>query len=73
MYSAIAIASPLALTKAGIRSMLDVSMKTDMRRSRRKPTEKARPHMTREIAEERAISGGKGKFDGAAFLRTLKK
>ncbi|GDX08555.1 hypothetical protein LBMAG57_03260 [Verrucomicrobiota bacterium] len=34
---------------------------------------KARPRMTRELAEARAVGGGKGKFDGAAFLRTLKE
>ena len=34
---------------------------------------KARPRMTRELAEARAVGGGKGKFDGVAFLRTLKK
>lgn len=35
--------------------------------------EKPRPRMTRELAEARAVGGGKGKFDGVAFLRTLKK
>ena len=29
--------------------------------------------MTREIAKARAVGGGKGKFDGVAFLRTLKQ
>jgi hypothetical protein len=48
-------------------------MKTAARKSRRKPAEKPRPRMTREIAEARAVSGGKGKFDGVAFLRTWKK
>jgi hypothetical protein len=29
--------------------------------------------MSRELAEARAVGGGKGKFAGAAFLRTLKE
>jgi hypothetical protein len=29
--------------------------------------------MTRELAEARAVAGGKGKFDGVAFLRSLKR
>jgi len=49
------------------------SMKATARRSSRKRAEKIRPRMTREIAETRAVGGGKGKFDGVAFLRTLKK
>jgi hypothetical protein len=48
-------------------------MKTSARGSNRKPAEKPRPRMTRAIAEARAVGGGKGEFDGAAFLRTLKK
>ena len=36
-------------------------------------TKAGRPRMTRELAAQRAISGGKGQFDGAAFLRGLKK
>lgn len=31
------------------------------------------PHMTRLLAEKRSVKGGKGKFDGVEFLRTLKK
>lgn len=31
------------------------------------------PRMTRQLAEERAIGKHKTKFDGAAFLRSLKK
>jgi len=50
-----------------------ISMKTTARKSKRKPAEKLRPRMTRELAEARALSGGKGRFDGVAFLRTLKK
>jgi hypothetical protein len=34
----------------------------------------ARPKMTRKLAEERAIGGPKGsRFDGTAFLASLKK
>jgi hypothetical protein len=29
--------------------------------------------MTRELAERRSVSGGKGKFDGVEFLKKLKK
>jgi hypothetical protein len=36
-------------------------------------TKGSRPRMTRELAERRALSGGKGEFDGAAFLKSLKK
>jgi hypothetical protein len=38
-----------------------------------KAAEKARPRMSRELAEACAVGGGKGKFGGVAFLRTLKK
>lgn len=48
-------------------------MKTAARKPNRKPAGKARPRMTRELAEARAVGGGKGKFDGVAFLRTLRK
>jgi hypothetical protein len=48
-------------------------MKATVRKAHRKLGEKPRPRMTREIAEARAVSGGKGKFDSVAFLRTLKK
>ena len=48
-------------------------MKTTARKPNRKPVDKTRPRMTRELAEARAVGGGKGKFDGVAFLRTLKK
>ncbi len=48
-------------------------MKTTARKVNRKAADKARPRMTRELAEARAVGGGKGKFDGVAFLRTLKK
>jgi hypothetical protein len=37
-------------------------------------TKSARPRMTRQLAEKRAVGNTKApKFDGAAFLRTLKK
>jgi hypothetical protein len=48
-------------------------MKAIARKTTRKKAEKPRPRMTRELAEARAVGGGKGKFDGVAFLRTLKK
>ena len=48
-------------------------MKTTARKLNRKADDKTRPRMTRELAEARAVGGGKGKFDGVAFLRTLKK
>jgi hypothetical protein len=48
-------------------------MKTTARKMNRKSNDKPRPRMTRELAEARAVGGGKGKFDGVAFLRTLKK
>jgi hypothetical protein len=48
-------------------------MKTTARKLNRKAYDKTRPRMTRELAEARAVGGGKGKFDGVAFLRTLKK
>ncbi|MCE9608854.1 MAG: hypothetical protein K8R23_01370 [Chthoniobacter sp.] len=48
-------------------------MKTAAHKSNRKVADKARPRMTRELAEARAVGGGQGKFDGVAFLRTLKK
>lgn len=36
-------------------------------------TKGVRPRMTRELAAKQAVSGGKGKFDGVAFLKSLKK
>ena len=48
-------------------------MKTAARKPNRRVAEKPRPRMTRELAEARAVGGGKGRFDGVAFLRTLKK
>jgi len=49
-------------------------MKAAAHKSNRRAAEKARPRMTRELAEARAVGSGKGKkFDGVAFLRTLKK
>jgi len=48
-------------------------MKTATRKPNRKTVDKTRPRMTRELAEARAVVGGRGKFDGVAFLRTLKK
>jgi hypothetical protein len=49
-------------------------MKTAARKLNRKPAEKPRPRMTRELAEARAVGDPtKPKFDGVAFLRTLKK
>ena len=44
-----------------------------MHKSKLKSAETLRPRMTRKLAEARAVAGGKGKFDGVAFLRTLKK
>ena len=48
-------------------------MKTAARKTNRRAADKTRPRITREIAEARAVGGGKGRFDGVAFLRTLKK
>ena len=48
-------------------------MKAITRKLNRKTADKIRPRITRELAEARAVGGGKGKFDGVAFLRTLKK
>jgi len=48
------------------------SMKAVAQKPNRRAADKARPRMTRELAEARAVGGGKGKFDGVAFLRTLK-
>ena len=48
-------------------------MKTAARKPIRRAADKTRPRMTRELAEARAVGGGKGRFDGVAFLRTLKK
>ena len=48
-------------------------MKTAARKPNRKPGANTHPQMTRQIAEARAVGGGKGRFDGVAFLRTLKK
>jgi hypothetical protein len=40
----------------------------------RRAAEKPRPRMTRELAEARAVGDPtKPKFDGVAFLRSLKK
>jgi len=49
-------------------------MRTAMRKSNRKPVDKTRPRMTRELAEARAVGDPtKPKFDGVAFLRGPKK
>jgi hypothetical protein len=49
-------------------------MKTVAQKSNRKAAAKARPRMTRELAEARAVGDpSKPKFDGVAFLRSLKK
>ena len=48
-------------------------MKTVARKPNRKTGANTHPQMTRQIAEARAVGGGKGRFDGVAFLRTLKK
>ena len=48
-------------------------MKTAARKPNRKPGANPHPQMTREIAEARAVGGGKGRFDGVTFLRTQKK
>ncbi len=48
-------------------------MKAAAHKPNRRATGKTRPRMTRELAEARAVGGGNGKFDGVAFLRTLKK
>ena len=47
-------------------------MKAAAHKPNRRAASKPRPRMTRELAEARAVGGGKGKFDGVAFLRTLK-
>jgi hypothetical protein len=36
-------------------------------------TRSRRPKMTRKLAEARAVGSNRAKFDGAAFLRSLKK
>jgi hypothetical protein len=49
-------------------------MKATARKLNRKAADKARPRMTRELAEARAVGDpSKPKFDGVAFLRSLKK
>jgi hypothetical protein len=49
-------------------------MKTTARKLNRKAADKIRPRMTRELAEARAVGDpSKPKFDGVAFLRSLKK
>lgn len=49
-------------------------MKTTARKLGRKADNKTRPRMTRELAEARAVGDpSKPKFDGVAFLRSLKK
>ena len=49
-------------------------MKTAARKPNRRAAVKARPRMTRELAEARAVGDPtKPKFDGVAFLRGLKK
>lgn len=48
-------------------------MKAAAHKPNRRAADKPLPRMTRELAEARAVGGGKGKFDGVAFLRTLKK
>ena len=60
------------MTPASLRSIV-AQMKTTVRKPIRRPAEKPRPRMTRELAEERAVDGGKGMYDGVAFLRTLRK
>ena len=60
------------LTPPSVRNTLR-PMKAAARKPPRKVADKARPRMTRELAEARAVGSGKGKFDGVAFLRTLKK
>ena len=49
-------------------------MKTGMGKRKLVLSKSARPKMTRKLAEARAIGNPKGpKFDGAAFLASLKK
>ena len=49
-------------------------MKAVVHKPNRKAADKARPRMTRELAEARAVGDPtKPKFDGVAFLRSLKK
>ena len=49
-------------------------MKAATQKPNRRAAEKARPCMTRELAEARAVGDStKPKFDGVAFLRGLKK
>jgi hypothetical protein len=54
-------------------SSIEPAMKSASRTTSRKRVAKPRPRMTREIADARAVAGGKGKFDGVAFLRSLKR
>lgn len=50
------------------------SMKAAAHKPNRRAAEKVRPRMTRELAEARAVGDPtKPKFDGVAFLRSLKK
>ncbi len=61
------------MTPAFLRSIV-AQMKTTVRKPIRKPAEKPRPRMTRELAEARAVGDpNMPKYDGVAFLRTLKK
>ena len=60
------------LTTSPARNILR-TLKAAAHKPNRRAAEKVRPRMTRELAEARAVGGGKGKFDGVAFLRTLKK
>ena len=49
-------------------------MKAAAHKPKRRAADKARPRMTRELAEARAVGDPtKPKFDGVAFLRGLKK
>jgi hypothetical protein len=65
--------TPASLTIVTLGGTIELSMKSASRPSTRKRVEKPRPRMTRELAEARTVAGGKGKFDGVAFLRSLKR
>ena len=62
-----------SLTVPPARNILH-TMKAAAHKPKRRAADKARPRMTRELAEARAVGDPtKPKFDGVAFLRGLKK
>lgn len=66
------MADERALTTSLVSNTLR-TVKAAAHKANRKAADKARPRMTRELAEARAVGSGKGKLDGVAFLRGLKK